>query len=90
VGSTNAKLSSWQCIVKLTYEKSDTSQAVGVMGDKRVDGYIIILRAVRTTDFMTAEAYEFEIKFLKQVCPPRLHAARRLWLKPACRSRIGL
>jgi GMP synthase (glutamine-hydrolysing) len=37
------------------------------MGDKRVDGYIIILRAVRTTDFMTAEAYEFDIGFLKRI-----------------------
>jgi GMP synthase (glutamine-hydrolysing) len=37
----------------------DPSRAVGVMGDKRVYGYIIILRAVTTTDFMTAEACEF-------------------------------
>ena len=36
----------------------DPSRAVGVMGDKRVYGYIIILRAVTTTDFMTAEACE--------------------------------
>lgn len=37
----------------------DPSRAVGVQGDKRVYGYIIILRAVTTTDFMTAEACEF-------------------------------
>ena len=37
----------------------DPSRAVGVMGDKRVYGYIIVLRAVTTTDFMTAEACEF-------------------------------
>ena len=37
----------------------DPSCAVGVMGDKRVYGYIIVLRAVTTTDFMTAEACEF-------------------------------
>lgn len=37
----------------------DPSRAVGVMGDNRVYGYIIILRAVTTTDFMTAEACEF-------------------------------
>ena len=36
----------------------DPSRAVGVMGDNRVYGYIIILRAVVTTDFMTAEACE--------------------------------
>ena len=32
----------------------DPTQTVGVMGDKRVYGPLIILRAVETTDFMTA------------------------------------
>ena len=32
----------------------DLTQTVGVMGDKRVYGPLIILRAVETTDFMTA------------------------------------
>ncbi|KAH8819102.1 hypothetical protein F5884DRAFT_661740 [Xylogone sp. PMI_703] len=45
----------------------DPSRAVGVMGDKRVYGYIIILRAVTTTDFMTAEAFEFPWTFLQRV-----------------------
>lgn len=45
----------------------DPSRAVGVMGDKRVYGYIIILRAVTTTDFMTAEAFEFSWTFLQRV-----------------------
>jgi GMP synthase (glutamine-hydrolysing) len=36
-------------------------------GDRRVEGYIIILRAVVTTDFMTAEAYDFDMGFLKRV-----------------------
>ncbi|KAI5868536.1 GMP synthase [Durotheca rogersii] len=41
----------------------DTSK----VGDKRVEGYIIILRAVVTTDFMTAEAFKFDMDFLMQV-----------------------
>jgi GMP synthase PP-ATPase subunit len=35
--------------------------------NRRVEGYIIILRAVVTTDFMTAEAYDFDMTFLKRV-----------------------
>ncbi|WPH04543.1 gmp synthase [Acrodontium crateriforme] len=42
-------------------------KAVGVVGDQRLHGYIIALRAVQTTDFMTADAYEFEQKFLRRV-----------------------
>lgn len=45
----------------------DSSLAVGVMGDSRKVGHLAILRAVTTTDFMTAEAYEFEWPFLKHV-----------------------
>ncbi|KAF5872157.1 putative gmp synthase protein [Botrytis fragariae] len=45
----------------------DPSRAVGVMGDKRMYGNIIILRAVQTTDFMTAIAYPFENAFLSRV-----------------------
>jgi GMP synthase (glutamine-hydrolysing) len=49
------------------YAGLDTSKAVGVMGDNRVYGYIIILRAVTTTDFMTAEAYEFDFALLRKI-----------------------
>lgn len=42
--------------ISQAYAAVDPSRAVGVMGDKRVYGYIIILRAVTTTDFMTSEA----------------------------------
>lgn len=49
------------------YAGLDSSRSVGVMGDKREYGYIIILRAVRTSDFMTAEAYEFDWTLLKKI-----------------------
>lgn len=42
-------------------------KAVGVMGDKRVHDQVIALRAVETTDFMTADWYPFEFQFLKKV-----------------------
>lgn len=42
-------------------------KVVGVMGDKRVYDQIVALRAVVTTDFMTADSYEFEPKFVKKV-----------------------
>ena len=42
-------------------------KAVGVVGDQRLHGHIIALRAVQTTDFMTADAFEFEQKFLRRV-----------------------
>ncbi|KAK2765644.1 GMP synthase (glutamine-hydrolyzing) [Arachnomyces sp. PD_36] len=53
--------------ISQAYAALDPSRAVGVMGDKRVYGYIIILRAVKTTDFMTAEAFEFPWTFLQRV-----------------------
>ena len=42
-------------------------KAVGVMGDKRVHEQVIALRAVETTDFMTADWFSFEGIFLKRV-----------------------
>ena len=36
-------------------------------GDDREEGYIIIVRAVVTTDFMTASAYHFDWDFRKQL-----------------------
>ncbi|KAF5120388.1 GMP synthase (glutamine-hydrolyzing) [Metarhizium anisopliae] len=47
----------------------DTSRSVGVFGDMRVWGYIVILRAVRTKDFMSAEVFNFDNSFLQMVCP---------------------
>ncbi|OQE25323.1 hypothetical protein PENSTE_c006G02735 [Penicillium steckii] len=45
----------------------DTNRSVGVFGDQRVWGYIIILRAVQTKDFMSAEVFNFDHKFLADV-----------------------
>ncbi|KAG5932569.1 GMP synthase (glutamine-hydrolyzing) [Claviceps sorghi] len=49
------------------YAGLDTNKAVGVMGDTRVYGYIVILRAVTTSDFMSAEPYEFSFSLLKAI-----------------------
>ncbi len=45
----------------------DTSRAVGVKGDEREYGYMILLRAITTPDFMTADWYRFEPDFLAHV-----------------------
>jgi GMP synthase (glutamine-hydrolysing) len=42
-------------------------KAVGVMGDNRVHAQVIALRAVETSDFMTADWYPFDGAFLKKV-----------------------
>ena len=42
-------------------------KAVGVMGDKRAHEQVIALRAVETTDFMTADWFPFDGQFLKKV-----------------------
>ena len=52
----------WQAFVVLLPVKT-----VGVMGDARTYDYVCALRAVGSSDGMTAEAYEFETKFLKSV-----------------------
>ena len=48
-------------------EPLDTSRAVGVKGDEREYGYMILLRAITTPDFMTADWYRFEPDFLAHV-----------------------
>lgn len=37
------------------------------MGDSRVYGYICILRAVNSADFMSCEPYEFPFQLLKAI-----------------------
>lgn len=53
--------------ISQAYAASLGVKAVGVMGDKRVHGFIVALRAVVTTDFMTADAFEFETSFRRRV-----------------------
>ena len=45
----------------------DTSRAVGVKGDEREYGYMILLRAITTPDFMTADWYQFPHDLLSHV-----------------------
>ncbi len=42
-------------------------KTVGVMGDARSYEYVLALRAVTSSDGMTADSYDFDIGFLKQV-----------------------
>lgn len=42
-------------------------KAVGVMGHERVRGFAVALRAVVTTDFMTADTFDFERSFRSKV-----------------------
>ena len=42
-------------------------KSVGVMGDKRTYEQVIALRAVQTTDFMTADWFEFPPSVLKRI-----------------------
>ncbi|OTB03834.1 hypothetical protein M426DRAFT_321331 [Hypoxylon sp. CI-4A] len=49
------------------YVAVSQDRAVGVQGDARVYGYIAILRAVKTLDFMSAEPYEFDFGLLKRI-----------------------
>ncbi|CAJ0827269.1 80_t:CDS:10 [Entrophospora sp. SA101] len=42
-------------------------KAVGVMGDKRTYEQVIVLRAVETSDFMTADWYQFPYEILKRI-----------------------
>ncbi|ETS83123.1 GMP synthase [Pestalotiopsis fici W106-1] len=59
----------------------DTSRAVGVMGDSREYGYICILRAVSSVDFMSAEPYAFDSKLILKIAnriPNEVHGITRV------------
>ncbi len=53
----------WQAFTVLLPVKS-----VGVMGDSRTYEYVAALRAVTSTDGMTADYYPFEHDFLSKIC----------------------
>ncbi len=53
----------WQAFAVLLPVKT-----VGVMGDARTYEYVLALRAVTSTDGMTAEIYQFDYNFLTKVC----------------------
>ena len=42
-------------------------RSVGVMGDERTYDYAVVLRAVETVDFMTAEASQIPFDVLQRV-----------------------
>ncbi|MDH3198308.1 MAG: glutamine-hydrolyzing GMP synthase [Candidatus Krumholzibacteria bacterium] len=52
----------WQALVVLLPVRS-----VGVMGDARTYGHPVVLRAVTSTDGMTADWYDFPHEFVKEV-----------------------
>ncbi|KAI9673078.1 MAG: GMP synthase (glutamine-hydrolyzing) [Trizodia sp. TS-e1964] len=50
--------------ISQAYAALNPTRVVGVMGDKRVYAQQITLRAVQTTDFMTANIFRFDYDFL--------------------------
>ncbi|RQM06836.1 hypothetical protein DH86_00003884 [Scytalidium sp. 3C] len=57
------------------YAGLDSSRAVGVMGDKREYGYIVILRAVRTNDFSKLSCFPNDLLW----SVPRWATANQAW-----------
>lgn len=43
------------------------TKSVGVVGDQRRYGYVACLRAVNTSDFMTASVYSFSMEYLEEI-----------------------
>ncbi|QHG92537.1 glutamine-hydrolyzing GMP synthase [Coxiella endosymbiont of Amblyomma sculptum] len=53
-------------------------KSVGVKGDARHYGYVVVLRAVKTTDFMTAQWAELPYKFLAEVSQRIINEIREI------------
>lgn len=53
--------------ISQAYAAISSDKAVGVMGDQRVHGYIVMLRAVVTSDFMTADFFRFDWDVLEKI-----------------------
>lgn len=53
--------------ISQAYAGLQQGKEVGVVGDQRLHGHVIKLRAVVTTDFMTAKAYRFDWELLERV-----------------------
>ena len=53
-------------------------KTVGVMGDNRTYEFVVSLRAVQTDDFMTADWYDFDHSFLKQVSSRIINEVKRI------------
>jgi GMP synthase (glutamine-hydrolysing) len=64
-------------------------KAVGVMGDNRVHAQVIALRAVETSDFMTADWYPFEGEFLKRVSRRIVNEVDGAFLKKVSRRIVN-
>src|ERR1700716_2016180 len=61
----------WQAFAVLLPVKT-----VGVMGDGRTYEYVVGLRAVTSTDGMTADFYSFDMKFLGETATRIIHEAK--------------
>ena len=53
-------------------------RSVGVMGDERTYDYAIVIRAVKTIDFMTAESAEIPYPVLQKVTSRIINEVRHV------------
>ena len=58
---------SWYDLTSASVHRVLPVKSVGVMGDGRTYEYVVSLRAVETSDFMTADSAELPFSLLKKV-----------------------